>query len=731
MKVRARLWLKRVLQVALGLALGGVLVEVAFAARDGGAFPHLNLYRADVRLGVRLQPHASERFALHDNPPSEIHINGAGLRGPELPAPRGDEILVLGDSQAFGLGVDDDQTFAARLARLTGRPVVNAGVPTYGPLEYNALGAELLRARKPAFVVYAVNMLNDLFEHARPNRERHRVWDGWAVRAETAPAQVFEFPGRAWLFGRSHAFYALRRYLHERAPGHELDAFASEGDAHDLLTEAGERNAHAVAAAAAQRTRAADLKQASATLSRTSEAVARSRTRSQNGDEWQARRMVRLYAPLAEASPGDIVRESFSEEARSIRATAEAIREAAKLRDQALAELARVQAKARAAIASTVQQRDQARARVRELRVQLHAAQRPRSALLERLRELHAACEQYAAEAVVVALPIDVQVSSAEWRKYGQEPVDMSATLALTEDMLADARALGMRAVDALPALRAAEPGAFLNGDIHLTAKGHVAVARAIAAALALPAPSPEPEPGLPADRSYPPARAHDYDHADQLDVVGQEQAGCTVSAQDEWLAVQCEAYDEAAPRIRDIVMLEGGRGEAMTVYDDGGDELGTPGGPRARLRAPLLPGDSLRARVEFEDHTQVLSAQRAADGSFAVVFEPRVRVPHASLDPGDDSPALPSAVCACRNDPACDMRYSPARDDCAASFPTDCDQQQACVLGDPDAWPTCPPGSARGEPSGRCLPLCSKTQPCAAGRCERWQGLDVCRSAS
>jgi hypothetical protein len=231
--------------------------------------------------------------------------------------------------------------------------------------------------------------------------------------------------------------------------------------------------------------------------------------------------------------------------------------------------------------------------------------------------------------------------------------------------------------------------------------------------------------------RSYPPARAHDFDHSDQLDIVGQEQTGCTVSAQDEWLALQCDAYDEAAPRIRHIVVLEGGHGEAMTVYDDGGDELGIPSGLGARLRAPLLPGERLRARVEYEDHTQMLSAQRAADGSFAVAFEPRVRMPHASLDPGEDSPALLSAVCACRNDPACGMRYTPARDDCAASFPTDCDKQEACVLGDPDAWPTCPPGSARGEPSGRCLPLCDKARACAVGRCERWQGIDVCRSAS
>jgi len=37
-------------------------------------------------------------------------------------------------------------------------------------------------------------------------------------------------------------------------------------------------------------------------------------------------------------------------------------------------------------------------------------------------------------------------------------------------------------ALDATPALAAAEPGAFLDGDIHLTPRGHRALAEALAA---------------------------------------------------------------------------------------------------------------------------------------------------------------------------------------------------------------------------------------------------------
>jgi len=67
-----------------------------------------------------------------------VSTNRHGLRGPEIPSPKaGVRVLALGDSTAFGLGVDDDQTWPAVLQGLLrerlGRPVevINAGVPGY------------------------------------------------------------------------------------------------------------------------------------------------------------------------------------------------------------------------------------------------------------------------------------------------------------------------------------------------------------------------------------------------------------------------------------------------------------------------------------------------------------------------------------------------------------------------------------------------------------------------
>ncbi len=68
-------------QVLLGLGLGAVVAEIAFSWRADGAFPHANFYVADPELGVRLEPGATMRFKLRENPLTTIHVNSRGYRG--------------------------------------------------------------------------------------------------------------------------------------------------------------------------------------------------------------------------------------------------------------------------------------------------------------------------------------------------------------------------------------------------------------------------------------------------------------------------------------------------------------------------------------------------------------------------------------------------------------------------------------------------------------------------
>ena len=168
--------MKRLAQALAGLLAGLLLVEGGFHLRDQGAFPHVQCYLPDPVLGLRLEPGATQKISFSDNPVTSIRISSSGLRGDDLLPPADGEIIVVGDSQVFGLGVEEDQTFSARLAELTGRPVINAGVPTYGPPEYAELARRLVEERSPHTVVFTVNMVNDLFEWDAPNIERHAHW---------------------------------------------------------------------------------------------------------------------------------------------------------------------------------------------------------------------------------------------------------------------------------------------------------------------------------------------------------------------------------------------------------------------------------------------------------------------------------------------------------------------------------------------------------------------------
>lgn len=105
-----------------------------------------------------------------------------------------------------------------------------------------------------------------------------------------------------------------------------------------------------------------------------------------------------------------------------------------------------------------------------------------RSRLGPLVRDARDACRAHGCELLVVALPLDVQVHAREWSKYREAPIDMRATEELSRALIADADALGVRAIDALPALRDASPGAFLPDDPHLSPRGHAALARALAA---------------------------------------------------------------------------------------------------------------------------------------------------------------------------------------------------------------------------------------------------------
>jgi hypothetical protein len=736
---RKRRRLRHVAAALVGTLLGLGIAEAAFWWRDERAFPHLNAYLSDADLGTRLEPGASGRVQVARGRVTAFRINAAGFRGAELPTPVRDEVLVVGDSQVFGLGVEESETFAARLAERSGRSVINAGVPTYGPPEYHAVSARLLAERKSGTLVYVVNVANDLFEAQRPNRERHAVWDGWAVRIETAPLSQRSFPGRELLFRHSHLVFAWRKFWYEELhPDLDDAAFPSEGGFADLVAlggaaerlHASEREETLVQAAL----RPLELDEIEHQALRAQLALEQVIYDEIVGNDGNQALLLRA----ARATPGDIVTTGPGEEAAPLSATAKLIREGSAYRKELEDKLRAIAARAADAalkkrIDDSLATRDALAEKLMRLRAApLHAAQST-SPLAEPLKKLKKLCDDHQTELVVLILPLDVQVSDDEWSKYGSERVDMRPTRVLIDDAVALAESLGVRVLDATQTLARGEPGAFLPADLHLSAKGHDRVAAALADKMAEPPPRVR-TPGLPAGRSRVP-RFSDWRKRRELLVSGSDAARCDTWLRNEWLLVHCRhvvvtadspSSDKytygvgAGPKPVGIVVLEGNEGEVVTTANDGA----------MALVAPIFRGKKLVADFFWEDHRRRLTVDWPASEPVAneITLEKLVdpgKAPALAAAPGSE------ALCSCfekvSGAASCSELLGVANEDCTRTYGADCEGLVGCASGNPLFPPRCQGGRVNALAGERCLLPCDKSKSCKEGSCRPWQGLDVC----
>ncbi|MEM9862235.1 MAG: hypothetical protein AAF938_11495 [Myxococcota bacterium] len=709
-----------------GLLVGLLVAEAVFHLRDDGAFPHVNFYQDDAELGVRLRPGASMRFGFQDNPVTDIHVNAQGYRGNDF-SEVANGILVVGDSQVFGLGVNDDETMAAQLAELSGRTVLNGGVPTYGPAEYSAVAAELSEAYGITTLVYVVNMSNDFFEDTRPNLERHRVWDGWAVRSELAPESYTQFPGRELLFRQSHAFYALRRLLNQDAPRPSL--LPSEGTWQDLVadSEALTRDHEAAEEDAERQSEEARLERQR--IARTVADAANAVDERLRRAELEARATDGFYSELelARGHPGDIVGELGAEESRELGATAALIRRAVRRR-QALIDARREQDPE---LAQALETQRQLRATQNRLRAESAGPVEARvpSTLEPRLQALRALADDRGMDVLVVALPLDVLVSSDEWAKYGESPVDMEPTRALLRDLVASAEHLGMRGLDATDALRAAEPGAFLRGDLHMTAKGQRALAEAVHAALESPPPLRSPEPGMPEGRSVLPTYA-EWLHTPEATVRGSSAAYCETVRIREWLRVTCRRRGRSRP----TAVAPAAPGESLVLVT----------AEAADYIVPLKAGVDVRTEFHWTDRSQTLNITWN-EGAPTMAFSERRAAEVATRV--DDERADRLCAChrevirerACRNhnerygewtecgEPICEHAFGAASDGCFNAYADDCAALLRCTRGEGSSPPVCSEGEAIAGGIRQCFALCDEAHPCAEGTCVPWQGSGIC----
>jgi len=134
-----------------------------------------------------------------------VQHNQLGFRGPEIGAKRADRlrVLVLGDSFAYGVGVQNDETFSARLEALDRRlEVINTGVNGYGT------GQELVVLREDGLrlqpdVVIVAFFWNDVEGTFKNRFVRFAVEDGKLVQLRGQQVTEAELqarrPNRPWL----------------------------------------------------------------------------------------------------------------------------------------------------------------------------------------------------------------------------------------------------------------------------------------------------------------------------------------------------------------------------------------------------------------------------------------------------------------------------------------------------------------------------------------------------
>jgi lysophospholipase L1-like esterase len=239
-------------RVAANLAVFAVALSFAFALGEVVLRLAVDLPLARRLPEVRYNTHPIRRFSLEPNQqaytygaPATILSNGLRSNGVDT-GPRAESapvIIALGDSFTFGLGVNDDQTWPARLESALRKNlneevrVLNAGTISYGVFQQLDQLKELVRAERPVIVIHALYW-NDFMNAAPPRPDEgsaltadgYFVWDG--LGSEGLRSRLAE------LSNRSALLYTLKSVVRTvvrgeanatSAYGRQYTAFVKEG----------------------------------------------------------------------------------------------------------------------------------------------------------------------------------------------------------------------------------------------------------------------------------------------------------------------------------------------------------------------------------------------------------------------------------------------------------------------------------------------------------------------
>lgn len=164
------------LAALVGLAAGEVLLRTVFHVAPQ---VDLNIYRRDQAGNLRLQPNLDKR---HVTPLWDVAVrtNADGWR--DEPGEPATSVLGLGDSFAFGWGVDEEEGLYRLLEAEHDAKILNAAVPGTGTLDQAQLLETVCADARPRTVLLALFVGNDFDDVAGGGAGQFAVEDGLLVR---------------------------------------------------------------------------------------------------------------------------------------------------------------------------------------------------------------------------------------------------------------------------------------------------------------------------------------------------------------------------------------------------------------------------------------------------------------------------------------------------------------------------------------------------------------------
>jgi hypothetical protein len=203
---------------AIALAVGVMLAVVACEAALRIAMPHWREFYAGRFMQEAYVPGYGfvatgrpgfDGYFAQNNGDFRVRIvlNELGLRDPAPPASADGRIWVVGDSMAFGWGVEEDKTYASVLGRVSGQAVYSVTSPGADLCGYQALIARMPNGVRPRAVVVGLILENDMHLYDCP-RGRAPASPPRAVRDDDADGSgPITFAQAKYVLTRESALY--------------------------------------------------------------------------------------------------------------------------------------------------------------------------------------------------------------------------------------------------------------------------------------------------------------------------------------------------------------------------------------------------------------------------------------------------------------------------------------------------------------------------------------------